>query len=210
MPDLHGWITHQIDTAERSLRAVDKEHDPDWSTQWNANSDTFDIHDDHAALVAANALPAAAGHIAAHDPAAMLRRCEADRRILARHRLDPDAVWYQAAMCAGCGTYGEYDYPETENLGDCPELLDLGHAHGLTDEILAGLDRPQNGERPEPGPGFGMPDALVEGMHERLWVSIIDARAVEPRPEAKALEILGPELKTIPLYVPVAEDPPAT
>jgi hypothetical protein len=84
------------------------------------------------------------------NPTNALRRCEADRRILARHRLNPDAYWAEAAMCHGCGTESEYDYPVTENLNDCPELLDLAYAHGITDEILATLDRPQEGERPEP------------------------------------------------------------
>lgn len=74
-------------------------------------------------------------------------RCEADRRILARHRLDPD-VTYEPA-CEGCGTYGDLELSNVDNLNDCPELLDLAHAHGLTDEALAGLDRPQPPPRPE-------------------------------------------------------------
>lgn len=74
----------------------------------------------------------------------VLRRCETDRRILARHALDPD-VTYEPA-CKGCGTYGDMELSNVDNLNDCPELLDLAHAHGLTDEILAGLDRPQTPE----------------------------------------------------------------
>ncbi|MEU0659585.1 hypothetical protein [Streptomyces lavendulocolor] len=82
------------------------------------------------------------------EAAAVLRRCESDRRILARHRLDPDkSDWSEATMCAGCGTYSDCDWPVTDNLNDCPELLDLAHAHGITDEILASLDRPQPPER---------------------------------------------------------------
>jgi hypothetical protein len=123
MPDLHGWITQQIDAAEEHAL-------------------------DHQA-----------------DPAAVLRRCEADRRVLARHRLNPHAYWAEAAMCEGCGTEGEMGYPRTENLNDCPELLDLAHAHGLTPEILAELDRPQEGERPErTGPSL-IPDALAEALY---------------------------------------------
>lgn len=82
-------------------------------------------------------------------------RCEADRRILARHTLDPahaeDRLY--ATACHGCGTYGDCDDPNIDNLNDCPELLDLAHAHGITPEILAGLDRPQPPERkPSSGP----------------------------------------------------------
>jgi hypothetical protein len=86
-----------------------------------------------------------------HDPSLVadtLRRCEADRRVLARHRLDtritvlPHATDW-ATACAGCGGYEYSEGPETENLNDCPELLDLAYALGITDEDLAGLDRPE-------------------------------------------------------------------
>jgi hypothetical protein len=76
--------------------------------------------------------------------ASAIRRCEADRRILARHNVDParadDRLF--ATACDGCGTYGDCDDPNTENINDCPELLDLAHAYGLTPETLATLDRP--------------------------------------------------------------------
>jgi hypothetical protein len=75
------------------------------------------------------------------NPVVVLRRCEADRRILARHTLDPD-VTYEPA-CKGCGTYGDQEMSNIDNLNDCLELLDLAHAHGITDAILAELDRPQ-------------------------------------------------------------------
>lgn len=151
MPDLHGWITQQINDAEAAARAP---RHP--STHWDYDHMCGEIRDRaNAGTVAFLGKDDPAGvHIAMHDPAAVLRRCEADRRTLARHALDPDAVWYEAAMCKGCGTYGDMDSPVTENLNDCPELIDLAHAHGLTAEILAGLDRPQDGERPEPGPSF--------------------------------------------------------
>ncbi|GGV45721.1 hypothetical protein [Streptomyces spectabilis] len=67
-------------------------------------------------------------------------RCEADRRILTRHTLDLDCTYEPA--CKGCRTYGDQDMAWTDNLNDCPELLDLAHAHGITDKILASLDRP--------------------------------------------------------------------
>ncbi|MGW1154465.1 hypothetical protein ACWD45_24675 [Streptomyces rubiginosohelvolus] len=76
---------------------------------------------------------------------AMRRRCEADLRILARHRLDTNFPYEPA--CYGCGTYGDRELSNVDNLNDCPELLDLAHAHGITPDILAGLDRPQT---PEP------------------------------------------------------------
>ncbi|GAA2803306.1 hypothetical protein [Streptomyces showdoensis] len=77
----------------------------------------------------------------AADTPAAARRCEADRRILDRHRLDLDDPYEPS--CLGCGTYGDLESPNTDNINDCPELLDLAHAHGITDAILAGLDRPE-------------------------------------------------------------------
>jgi hypothetical protein len=84
-------------------------------------------------------------------PDGVRHRLEADRRILARHCLDPAKAdsWMFAAACMGCGTEGTFEEPVAENINDCPELLDLAHAHGITDEILARLDRPQT---PEPTP----------------------------------------------------------
>ncbi|WP_406325184.1 hypothetical protein [Streptomyces niveus] len=75
--------------------------------------------------------------------ASTLRRYEADRRILARHTLNTDDCFESA--CLGCDV-DSWGLPHTGNLNDCPELLDLAHAHGITDDVLAGLDRPQSPE----------------------------------------------------------------
>jgi hypothetical protein len=86
---------------------------------------------------------------------AVLRRCEADRRILARHKLPLDgATWFDATMCVGCGTEGDRDDPVTDNINDCPELHDLAHAHGITEAGIAGLDWPEPAPRPS-GPVIG-------------------------------------------------------
>ncbi|MCX5537739.1 hypothetical protein OG785_45670 [Streptomyces sp. NBC_00006] len=92
----------------------------------------------------------AEAHALLADPTPLLRRCEADRRILARHRADPTESAFPTS-CDGCAL-DSWGLPETENINDCPELLDLAHAHGLTEEILTGLDRPQ---APEPKPSTG-------------------------------------------------------
>lgn len=154
--DLHAWITQQVDERERlAAAALATWNDPvppgplltelvEYAT---AN---FDLPEERfTALAEENrrrrdeAFPERRTHITANDPATVLRRCEADRRILARHRLATEWTWAHDAPCHGCGTEGDCDDPVTENLNDCPELLDLAHAHGLTGEILAGLDRPK-------------------------------------------------------------------
>lgn len=219
MPDLHGWITQEIDDREQLAELISPggyapdewRIEPSRSGRWAqivAYSRT-NIEPPEAAVRESDqpvALVQTGRNehllIAMHDPASVLRRCVADRKILARHRLDPNACWADAAMCEGCGTEGEMGYARTENLNDCPELLDLGYAHGLTDEILASLDRPQEGKRPAPtGPGL-LPDRLAEAMFGNLYATFLGTRPVEPRPEVKAMEILAPELKKIPGYVP--------
>ena len=155
MPDLHAWITQQVGHLESLCRSADKEHGRDWVATWTARTDDFELLDTHGTLVARSLLPGAAGLLAVHDPATVLRRCEADRRILNRHRLNPD-VHFEPA-CLGCGTYGDMELSETDNLNECPELLDLAHAHGLTPEILATLDQPvppPMPPRPDPEPGI--------------------------------------------------------
>ena len=167
MPDLHDWITQQIDEVEQLATLISPggyapdewRTEPSRSGRWEQvvaysrtniepPEDAVRESDQPVALVQSGRNEHLL--IAMHDPAAVLRRCEADRRVLERHRLNPDAYWADAAMCEGCGTEGEMDYAVTENLNDCPELIDLAYAHGLTPEILATLDRPQEGERPEP------------------------------------------------------------
>ncbi|CAM5620716.1 DUF6221 family protein [Streptomyces aurantiogriseus] len=224
MPDLHGWITQQIDEIEQLAKLIapggyapdEWRTEPSRSGRWARLVAYSRLNNEPPEAAAPDSdQPVALVQtgrnehllIAMHDPAAVLRRCEADRRILARHRLNPDAYWANAAMCAGCGTYGEFDDPETDNLNDCPELLDLAHAHGLTDEILATLDRPKEGERPEPTGQSLVPDALYQAMAENMIRHFLGTRTVEPSPREKAIRILEPELKKIPGYVPITEEP---
>lgn len=173
MPDLHGWISQRIDETERLARraaALCGCHLP--APSWSFRDG--DGPTDGRILIVGEPHPTLkrkigrrwngsyeglfmAEHIVRHDPAATLRRCEADRKILARHDLDPNAYWSEAAMCVGCGATSDCDWPVTDNLNECPELLDLGHAHGLTPETLATLDQPvppPAPRRPEPGPGI--------------------------------------------------------
>lgn len=141
--DLHAWITQQVDETERIAR---NHQQP--SPRWEYDHCVHEIRDLHnAGTVADVYLDGTAAHIEHNDPAAVLRRCEADRRILARHRLNPELAGFPVS-CEGCGL-DNWDLPNAETLNDCPELLDLAHAHGITDEILASLDRPQP---PEPKP----------------------------------------------------------
>ncbi|MFF8299572.1 DUF6221 family protein [Streptomyces globisporus] len=164
--DLHTWITQQVESIRLlALNATPHQWQDETSPEHGFRVGTKDGSDWVAFTGAIDDEPtqsaADAKHIAAHDPDAVLRRCNADLRILARHRLDPNFPYETA--CYGCGTYGDLDLPNTDNLNDCPELLDLAHAHGITDEILASLDRPQP---PEPKPSerprlWGVPTSPI-------------------------------------------------
>lgn len=158
MPDLHGWIVQQVDETQRIAEAARGQGDGRWRhDSGHPNGYVYDecgqpvVYDESAPL------PEEAAHIAFNDPATVLRRCAADRKILARHRLAPEWPWAHGAPCHGCGVMGDCDDPVTDNLNECPELLDLAEAHGLTPEILATLDQPVPPPAPprtEPGPGI--------------------------------------------------------
>lgn len=186
MPDLHGWIVQQIDETERlAHRAAELCGCHPLAPSWSFRDG--DEPTDGRILVVDEPHPSLkrkigrkwngsydglfmAEHIVRHDPAAVLRRCAADRRILARHRLDPNVTFEPA--CEGCRTYGDTALSWTDNLNECPELLDLAEAHGLTPEILATLDRPvppPMPERPEPRPPVDL----------KAWVSLM---TVTPAP----------------------------
>jgi hypothetical protein len=223
MPDLHGWITQQIDDRERLARRaaalcgchpsapVWSFHDGDEPTDGRI----LVVDDPHPSLRRRISRKWSttyeglfmAEHIVANDPHAVLRRCAADRKILAEHR--PQGGGYPSHYaCEGCGYDGSYcPEPNTDHVNDCPTLLALAEGYGLTEEQRAALDRPEP-ERPTPtGPSL-IPDGLAEAMYGNLYAFALGVREVERRPEVKAMEILAPELKKIPGYLPTTEEQP--
>ncbi|MEI5032396.1 hypothetical protein RB201_04145 [Streptomyces sp. S1A(2023)] len=168
--DLHTWITQQVDRAEASARA-ELEH----------RAVVFQPHSGGPAITGVVTgttrcadgiqLDVAQCGVEPRDgtPAPMesvttvLRRCEADRRILARHRPDSAAVAFPGS-CEGCGLDG-WGLPNVETVTDCPELLDLAHAHGITPDVLAGLDRPEAPEQKPRGPV----DPVLAGIFARTF-----------------------------------------
>jgi hypothetical protein len=147
VPDLHGWITQQIDTTQQR---ADRWHDTE-----------CDVHD--TTLIDAAVLQSAT-LCDCGGPASVLRRCAADRKIL-EHHSPVGGGWPGHYVCAGCGYDGGYcPEPYTEHVNDCPTLLALSEGYGLAEEQRALLDRPQV-EQPPRRPGFGgIPDVLVERM----------------------------------------------
>lgn len=165
--DLHAWITQQVDRAETLAKAATPgpwegvvDHHQRGEVNASVWSDKLGYYITE--QVVSERYEADAHFIGANGPDIALRRCEADRRVLARHTLATEWPWAHDAPCHGCGTEGDCDDPVTDNLNDCPELLDLAHGRGITPEILAGLDQPQTPERkPSTGPRLGLGDILA-------------------------------------------------
>jgi hypothetical protein len=196
VPDLHGWITQQIDATQHAAEAAAQDGTPDWHAKTHFR--VADGNGDPVVYDEGRPTEDQARHIALHDPAAVLRRCAADRKILEHHA--PNTHGIDVYACTGCGSD---DYGWTvDHTNDCPTLLALAEGYGLTDEQAAQLDRPEP-ERPKPSPGFMIPNAISEGLYR----AFISTRPMEPSPEEKAVKILEPELNKISIYAPVTKEP---
>jgi hypothetical protein len=134
----------------------------------------------------------------------VLRRCTADRKILAIHT--PAGGTWDPYACDGCGIDSEYGH-EVRHTNDCETLQALAEGYGLTVEQRAELDRPEP-ERPAPSGPSLLPDGLAEAMYGNLIATFIGTRPLAPSPKDKAIKILEPELKKTSGYVPIAEEQP--
>ncbi|EFE65774.1 predicted protein [Streptomyces viridosporus ATCC 14672] len=161
--DLHAWITQQVDRVEASARAeleyrqvIIEPHDGGPAITGTVTGITHTAEGLQLDIAQYGVEPRDRVPAPVQSVTTVLRRCEADRRILARHR-----AWPQSNYCEAC------DQDLTTNLNDCPELLDLAHAHGITPDILASLDRPTPPE-PKPATGrLGLADILAPRTHTR-------------------------------------------
>lgn len=146
MPDLHGWITQQVDEAERRAQACDA---TDWRHVFDGvivdrDTDGWQHAPDNAriASIAYERIywstnpphSPEADHIVTHDPDAVLRRCKADRKILAEHAPQPDGSGFpdsqQCRTCSNAGGDGYHYLAPTP----CPTLRALAEAYGYTGE----------------------------------------------------------------------------
>lgn len=203
MPDLHGWITQQIDEAQRIAEAARGQGEGRWRHDAShPNGYVYDELDQPVVYDESAPFPEEAAHIAFHDPATVLRRCAADRKILAVHA--PQGGDWEPHACLGCGSDSEFGVL-VDHTNDCETLQALAEGYGLTEEQRARLDRPEPEPRQRRMCGF-LGAGIAEAMYGNLFATLINARPVEPRPEVKALEILEPHLKKIPGYVPTTEE----
>jgi hypothetical protein len=169
VPDLYDWTREQITRIENTVRAADKEHGRTWTAKRDPRSDSFQIIDGRGALVADALLAGAAGLIALQAPEVVVGRCLADRKLLKVHK--PRGGEWDPYVCEGCGQAGYCQDWVTEHANDCPVLLAVAEGYGLTEEILAGLDRPEWKPPKRPDQSM-MPRALQEAYGDAILRSL--------------------------------------
>ncbi|MFJ8929221.1 DUF6221 family protein [Streptomyces sp. NPDC102364] len=125
-PGLPEWIADQVARRETTARAhVD---DP----LWEYDSELRSVREVTDGRAVAHVFTDAVGdHIMLNDPDAVLRRCAADRKILAAHPYLTFDARYSNGISFGCGTCHSdgdgFDYAG----GNCATILALAEAYGL-------------------------------------------------------------------------------
>ncbi len=78
-------------------------------------------------------VPGAGDHIAHNDPAAVLRRCTADKRVLERHspQTGTEGHFKGSLVCAG---EADVDDPWLDKPWPCPDFEDLADRYGISVE----------------------------------------------------------------------------
>lgn len=138
MTDLHGWITQQVDTMEAVAREATEGPwfaDHPEPRHWGDDPESALIVSGKILCILDNQHngPLNADHIVLHSPDNVLRRCAADRKILAAHPVTRDVITVQpdGTHGFGCATCHQ---DEGLIIGDgwCDTLLALAEAHGWT------------------------------------------------------------------------------
>lgn len=215
MPDLHGWISQKIDATETAAEAC-----PPWPWRFDADEDAVIAADDiqvaDVFALSSRQQRAIGIHVVAHDPEAVLRRCAADRKLLEIHGYHGGT--YDVFACTGCGS-DDMGYL-VDHVNDCETLLALAEGYGIAAEELAALERPAPPPRETSGKPFSellaeafdqfaaeqLDDRYLGDLTAHKWQGLmpIATALLEPTPIQRAFDILGPDLRGVPLYRPTA------
>lgn len=130
-PGLHEWIEGEVRHREDAARLVGYERIT--TADYLCETKYLLLHRGDKADAGPEMDPDLAAHIALHGPDAVLRRCAADRKILAAHPyttsvLNPSYGAHTAGF--GCEVCHDWD-GVTEGRGNCPTILALAEAYGL-------------------------------------------------------------------------------
>jgi hypothetical protein len=129
------WLRDAMDAAEKEANAAARRA---WSPHWEYDSSVHEIRDLNNGNTLANIyFPAIGNFSAANDPAAVLRRIAADRKILAAHpRVESTPDWapaYGLSMppfaCETC----HIDEYYVSGGGNCDTILALAEGYGWTE-----------------------------------------------------------------------------
>lgn len=155
--DLHAWITQQVDVVEASALAevggrcvIVQTHDGSHTiagviTEAATTPGGMQLSVAQLGVESRDGVPAPIQPVTA-----ILQRCEADRRILARHAPQPNGTDFDDGwQCRTCSVDGGDGYQYLVPY-PCPTVEDLAHAHGVTPDVLAGLDHPRPPSYPTP------------------------------------------------------------
>ncbi|MFJ8923836.1 DUF6221 family protein [Streptomyces sp. NPDC102415] len=135
-PGLHEWIESEIRRREQAAHGHQQA-----CGAWEYDHCVQEIRDlRNAGTVAAVYREGAGEFMALKDPDDALRRCAADRKILAAHECIPHDPRFSNGVAFGCGTChkdGEgYEYAG----GNCATVLALAEAYGLDEENDAAVE----------------------------------------------------------------------
>ncbi|MFJ9988598.1 DUF6221 family protein [Streptomyces globisporus] len=127
-----AYLDAAIARVETAARAT-TDHQP--YDQWDAVGDDRDtetarMHWEVLKVARMYPTPAArdlAQHIALHDPESVLRRCAADRKLIALHR-PVEMVEEMADVCTACEVTGNYPYYP------CATLRVIAEGYGWTED----------------------------------------------------------------------------
>lgn len=119
LADLAAWVLAAIDAVEE----LAEEAASDGIDTWKPEDPSYWWNDEHPMSMSEKR------HIALHDPKAVLRRCSADRRVLARHSPMPGTFPELPPVCTYCE---ENDSHGARVLWPCADFVDLADAHGIT------------------------------------------------------------------------------
>jgi hypothetical protein len=128
-PGLPEWIEGEVRRREDAARLVGYERIT--TADYLCETKYLLLHRGDKADAGPEMDPDLAAHIALHGPDAVLRRCAADRKILAAHPYLTFDARYSNGISFGCGTCHSdgdgFDYAG----GNCATILALAEAYGL-------------------------------------------------------------------------------
>lgn len=132
--DILAWLDDAISRREKTARAVGWDTVQSGEYLWDTKYLILRRGDE--SLVTTELDPNLAEHVALNDPASVLRRCAADRKLLALHNtpgvIFPDAAYMDDnRWCVGCG-FGNDGEALTPEVNDCPTLNALAEGYGWT------------------------------------------------------------------------------